>query len=91
MDSHIYPGAAFRLIMTQWLQNFIAHEDRDTTIVSYETGIRRNDPDRSENQHSFTYWDFDSEDGKTCKEAMDIHYSEKHLLKKLEAYQEAFL
>lgn len=89
MDSHIYPGYSIPPYYDSMIAKLIAHgKDRETTIARMKqaleetilTGVKTNIP---------LHRDLILEDENFCKEAMDIHYLEKHLLKKLEAYQEA--
>ena len=88
LDSHIYQGYSIPPYYDSMIAKIIAHgKDRDTAIARMKqaldetilSGIKTNIP---------LHRELILEDENFCKQAMDIHYLEKHLLKKLEAYAE---
>ena len=89
VDSHIYEGYSIPPYYDSMIAKVIAHgKDRKTCIARMKqaleemilTGIKTNIP---------LHKDLILNDEKFCAQAMDIHYLEKHLLKKIEGHKEA--
>ena len=88
LDSHIYQGYSIPPYYDSMIAKLIAHgKDRETSLARMRqaldemilTGIKTNIP---------LHKDLILQDKNFCKQAMDIHYLEKHLLKQLEAQAE---
>ena len=84
LDSHVYPGYSIPPYYDSMIAKLIAHgKDRETSISRMRnaldemilTGVKTNIP---------LHKDLILQDKNFCKQAMDIHYLEKHLLKQLE-------
>ena len=88
LDSHIYTGYSIPPYYDSMIAKIIAHgKDRSTAIARMKqaldetilSGIKTNIP---------LHRELILEDPYFCKQAMDIHYLEKHLLKQLEVTAE---
>ena len=88
VDSHIYQGYSIPPYYDSMIAKLIAHgKDRETSIARMRqaldetilTGIKTNIP---------LHKDLILQDEKFCKQAMDIHYLEKHLLKQIAGNEE---
>ena len=88
LDSHIYQGYSIPPYYDSMIAKLIAHgKDRDASIARMKqaleeiilTGVKTNIP---------LHKDLILEDKNFCEQAMDIHYLEKHLLKKIEGHEE---
>jgi acetyl-CoA carboxylase, biotin carboxylase subunit len=88
LDSHIYTGYSIPPYYDSMIAKIIAHgKDRSTAIARMKqaldetilSGIKTNIP---------LHRELILEDPHFCKQAMDIHYLEKHLLKQLEVTAE---
>ena len=88
LDSHIYPGYSIPPYYDSMIAKLIAHgKDRSTSIARMRqaldemilTGVKTNIP---------LHKDLILQDENFCKQAMDIHYLEKHLLKQLAGNEE---
>ena len=88
LDSHIYQGYSIPPYYDSMIAKLIAHgKDRETSIARMKqaleemilTGIKTNIP---------LHKDLILEDKNFTKQAMDIHYLEKHLLKQVEGHED---
>ena len=88
VDSHIYEGYSIPPYYDSMIAKLIVHgKDRETSIARMRqaldetilTGIKTNIP---------LHKDLILQDKNFCKQAMDIHYLEKHLLKQLAGNEE---
>ena len=88
LDSHIYPGYSIPPYYDSMIAKLISHgKDRETSISRMRnaleemilTGVKTNIP---------LHKDLILQDKNFCKQAMDIHYLEKHLLKQLEGAED---
>ena len=89
LDSHIYPGYSIPPYYDSMIAKLISHgKDRETALARMKqaldeiilTGIKTNIP---------LHKDLILEDKNFAKQAMDIHYLENHLLKKIQGQNEA--
>ena len=89
LDSHIYSGYSIPPYYDSMIAKLIAHgKDRETSMARMRqaldemilTGVKTNIP---------LHKDLILQDPEFLKQAMDIHYLEKHLLKQLEAEKPA--